>query len=145
MIWFNDFFKNKNLNSLVLGISYSFLYFLFITQFVQYLLADDAVAAFFKEIILFVKFSLVLPDGHIEALLLKVRLLLFTDGGLLQNLLDTQPNTQLETEIKLATTKHKWKWNISHISQKLNKCVLFLNRTLSSSQHSLHWDFQGDI
>lgn len=50
------------------------------------ILSDDAVAAFSEEIILFVKFSLVFSDGHVKTLLLKVRLLLLTDGGLLQDL-----------------------------------------------------------
>lgn len=117
MIWFNDstilFFLKR---AYTLGSPYKILTHLFlasvivsftyffqqITQFVQYLLSNDAVAAFSKEIILFVKFSLILPDGHIEALLLKVRLLLFTDGGLLQNLLDTQPTTH--------SSKDKWSW-----------------------------------
>lgn len=49
-------------------------------------ISDDAIAALSEEIIFFVKFSLVLSDGHIETLLLKVRLLLLTDGGLLQHL-----------------------------------------------------------
>lgn len=60
----------------------------------QAILSDDAVVAFSEEIILFVKFSLVLSDGDIEALLLKVRLLFLTDGGLLQHLLDTEPDTE---------------------------------------------------
>lgn len=61
----------------------------------QVLLSDDAVAAFSKEIIFLVKFSLVLSDGHIETLLLKVRLLLLTDGGFLQYLRETEPDTDL--------------------------------------------------
>lgn len=55
------------------------------------ILSDDTVTAFSEEIVLFVKFSLVFSDGHIETLLLKVWLLLLTDGGLLQDLLDTEP------------------------------------------------------
>ena len=55
-------------------------------QYEQVILSNDAVAAFSEEIILFVKFSLVLSDGHVETLLLKVRLLLLTNGGLLQHL-----------------------------------------------------------
>lgn len=49
-------------------------------------LPDDAVAALPKELVLFVKFTLVLSNGHVEALLLKVWLLLLPDGGLLQHL-----------------------------------------------------------
>ncbi len=63
--------------------------FLLMTSCVQWdqlLLSDDAVAAFSEEIILFVKFSLILSNSHIETLLLKVWLLLLTDGGLLQHL-----------------------------------------------------------
>ena len=58
----------------------------------QVILSDDAVAAFSEEIILLVKFSLVLSNGHIETLLLKVRLLLLTDGGFFQHL---EPDTDL--------------------------------------------------
>jgi len=54
------------------------------------LLSDDAVAAFPEEVVLLVKLSVVLSDGHVEALLLKVGLLLLTDGGLLQHLRDTE-------------------------------------------------------
>lgn len=60
-------------------------------QWKEVILSDDTVAAFSEEIILFVKFSLVFSDGHVETFLLKVWLLLLTDGGLLQNLLDTEP------------------------------------------------------
>lgn len=51
-----------------------------------YSLSDDAVAALSEKIVLFVKFSVVLPDGHVKALLLKVWLLLFANGGFFQNL-----------------------------------------------------------
>lgn len=70
---------------------------------VKLILSDDAVAAFSKELILFVKFSLVLSDGHVETLLLKVGLLLLTNGGLLQHLWDTEPEhtaTGLNTDNK---------------------------------------------
>lgn len=56
----------------------------------QVILSDDAVAALSEEIILLVEFSLVLSDGNIEPLLLKVRLLFLTDGGLLQHLCNTK-------------------------------------------------------
>ena len=59
---------------------------------VKVILSDDAVAAFSKEFILFVKFSLVLSDGHVETLLLKVGLLFLTNGGLLQHLWETEPD-----------------------------------------------------
>lgn len=49
----------------------------------QVILSDDAVAALSEKIVLLVKFSLVLSDGHIKALLFKVWLLLLPDGGLL--------------------------------------------------------------
>lgn len=63
-------------------------------QWEQIILSDNAVAAFSEEIILFVKFSLVLSNSHVETLLLKVWLLLLTDGGLLQHLWDTKPDTE---------------------------------------------------
>lgn len=51
-------------------------------------LPDDAVAALSEELVLFVKLPLIFSDGHVEALLLEVRLLLLPDGGLLQHLRD---------------------------------------------------------
>ena len=71
----------------------------------QLLLSDDAVAAFSEEVVLLVKLPLVLPDGHVETLLLKVRLLLLTDGGLLQHLWETQPGT---TSLLNSPLKGHW-------------------------------------
>ena len=48
--------------------------------------SGDAVAAFPEEVVLFVKVSLILSDGHVKAFLLKVWLLLFAYGGFLQHL-----------------------------------------------------------
>lgn len=54
-------------------------------------LPGDAVArALPEELVLLVELPLVLADGDVEALLLEVRLLLLTDGGLLQHLVQTQ-------------------------------------------------------
>lgn len=52
----------------------------------KFILSNDAVAAFSEEVVLFIKFSLILSDGHIEALLLKVWFLFLPDGGFLQHL-----------------------------------------------------------
>lgn len=56
---------------------------------VEFILSNDAVAAFSEEVVLFVKFSLILSNGHIKALLLEVWFLFLPDGGFFQHLWDT--------------------------------------------------------
>lgn len=73
----------------------------------QAVLSDDAVAALSEEVVLFVKLSLVLADGHVEALLLEVRLLLLADGGFFQHLHDTDFKFTTNTMARLTYRSRK--------------------------------------